>query len=338
MSPTVNEWCAGMPLVEKRPFSSEERERLEREAKRLRRQGWFVVWLYPVLVAFFALIATQGDTSSSLVQTILTGGAILLFLGLPLIILIARDSFRRSRGLFGDLKAEYIKRFVGPPVADSGENETLHTLLRRRMLSADAAEWNLELLPASGRLWRIMDRPVAKWITVETVEIAETPEFASLAAEWLQPVARSEEGTLLGGERDMSEAERDELRTYAKRLWTRPLPFAIGLTLWFSIPLVMLLLSGDPERKISWFRFIFLGTMTLITDISFALAVRNARLLRQDAEVGRLYILRLESSATPSLSPEVAEKPSALVEKLPFSGWDWTREGKPAGWRMTRPS
>jgi hypothetical protein len=339
------EWCAGMPLAMRRPLDEGERRRLGDEARRLRWRGWGVVLLYPVLAAAFALAAARSHEFSPLSQGILAVGAILLFaLCLPVQILVARDAFARSRGLSQDRRCGFIKRYAGELDARAGADQTLLLLRRARLIPADSSgEWSIEVLPASRRVWRVRDRSVAGWIVARAVEVADTPEVAAIAAQWLEPAGRIGNATLLGGQRELSGAEREELCRYARRLWLRPLPWAIGLTLWLSMPVAVLIVEGNLHSRGDWIRFALLALATLWMDAAFLRGLWVAGRLRRDAAAGHVMILRPEPGGPPPPEGEAwppatgaagpdAEEPVTL-EVLPFSHWLWTEDSRPASWR-----
>src|SRR5205814_7331358 len=122
------------------------------------------------------------------------------------------------------------------------------------------------------------------------VGTAAGPRGAAVAAGWLERVARSDGATVLAGARELSDAERDEIRRVARRLWRRPLPYAIGLTLWLAIPLTFLLLGHRFTADLERARFAFLAVITLAVDLRFFSSLRSARLLERDAGAGRVMI------------------------------------------------
>jgi hypothetical protein len=183
---------------------------------------------------------------------------------------------------------------------------------------------------------------VAQW-----AEVAEPPPVAAVAAQWLEPVAHSEEGTLLGGQRELSQAEREELRRFARRLWRHPLPWAVGFTLWLSMPVALLVFGGDPEGKVEGFQLAILAAVTLWIDFHWLRALWISRRLQQDAREGQVLIFRAHPGPAPvpsegelSKSDDPLEEESGLVpvtvEVLPRSQWCWTEDGRPAVWRTVR--
>lgn len=335
---STTEWCAGLPLVQQRPLTLEERDDLRREVVRRRGRGIGIVALFLVLGTLFAFAAARTSPTAEAAQSVLTVGLILLLMvGLPATILLARDAFRQSKALSRDLKAGTVKRFAGP-LPDVSHDRTLQQLRQRGLLSAGPGEDGaLEVLSASGRIWRVHDRPVAGWLVTQTVEVAETPPFAHIAAQWLQPVRKEDGATLFAGARDLSAAECEELCRYARRLWLRLLPLALGLTLWLCMPITVLIVRGNLYSRLDWIRFVFLAAVTISCDVSFAASLLASRRLRRDERAGRVLIVRLEGD-TPLETEANAEPPveAGTIELLPVSRWVWTENGSPATWRKLR--
>src|SRR5438128_9468887 len=125
-SEDVTEWCAGMPLVLRRPLESAERQTLSREMRRLRGFGIGALALYPLLVGLFLFAAAHANAASPLVQDGLAVAAIvLLMVCLPVQLLAARDAFRRRRGLVRDLELGVVTRFARKPGAVAVMDEAL---------------------------------------------------------------------------------------------------------------------------------------------------------------------------------------------------------------------
>ena len=317
-----------------------ERQGLRREAQRLRRVGIGAIALFPCFFAVMALLTIVTQSTRDFAQAASLLMLILTPLGLPVCLLLARDCFRRSKGLFGDLKCDFIKRFEGPLAPNQIADETLERLRRAKLAPKKGAAWyGMEILPASGRVWRVTGAAVRGWVVAQTVEVAQTPEFANIASQWLQPFAQNENATLLGGQRDLSSAEQDELRRFARLLWLRPLPFAAGLTLWAAMPVAAWMLGRHSANAFSFWQALFLVFFAVVTDYHFIHAVLLSRRIGQDAQRGRVMILseqaNLEKDKPPAQSQINAGK-AEIVELLPISRMIWTGDGRPAAWRVLK--
>lgn len=335
---TTTEWCVGLPLIGQRPFEPEEQEYLQRLAQRLRWYGIMAVLSYPLLVCCFGVI--EWIATSSIAQAkeaMMISGLLLLVVCLPMQLLAIRDAFGRRKALLGDLRCGFVKQFAGMMAPDVGTEATLIKLRQARIVPrTGTGHWSLELLPASRRMWRVQEQRVKPWIIANVVEVAQTPEMAGIAAQWLQPVTRNDDETLLGGRRALSQAERDELLRYARHAWTRPLPGAIGFTLWAGVRISSLLLHPLLNTGINWIFFTLFVFFTLLMDVALVMQVLLSRKLRQDAQAGHVIIVGVEKNA-PSVSRVTpADTVPMIREVLPHSKREWTQEGRPAVWRTIR--
>ncbi len=335
---TTTEWCAGLPLIGQRPFEPEEQEYLQRLAQRLRWYGLVALLLYPLLIAVSGVIAwaTTSSAAQGLAGMVLAAVVLLCFYG-PFLLIIVRDTMGRSKVLLEDLRCGYVKQFAGMMSPDVGTEATLIKLRQARIVPrTGTGHWSLEMLPASRRVWRVQEQRVKPWIIANVVEVAQTPEMAAIAAQWLQPVTRKDDETLLGGRRALSQAERDELLRYARHAWTRPLPGAIGFTLWAGVRISSLLLHPLLNTGINWIFFTLFVFFTLLMDVALVMQVLLSRKLRQDAQAGHVIIVGVEKNAQ-SVSPETPANTVPMIrEVLPHAKREWTQEGRPAVWRTIR--
>ena len=330
MTEELTEWCMGLPLTQRRELDEAERQKLQRQVNFLHGCGIGLLLLYPALAAFVCIVAWA--TSMSVEETkaaLVVGGILVSVVILPVLLLSVRDILHRRRALLSDLSAQSVKRFAGVFTPGAG-GEDFAKKLRRACFAPDktTGEWSIEVLAASGRVWRVQDQPVKAWMNAPIMELARTPEMASIAAQWLQPVPLPTPDKVMGGQREMSPAEREELRRYARRLWLRPLPVAIGLTLWAGIPLSLQLFSHHAANRKSSVPFSILVGLAALTDAQFVTALRLSRRMQRDGQIGRVAIVRVEHS-------DPARPAGPVIEILPLARREWTRAGQPASWRMS---
>ena len=315
-------WCLDLPLTRQRPLEALERDRLAGEVMRLRRKVWLLWCGFAASGVLFFCVATPSNPQANVEQAALTvAGIVLTAVGLPITMLISRDWVRRGRLLRADLRRDVVKCY-GEPVAAS------------RMV---------EVLAASRYLWRVDGVPALGWKPVEEVELADAPPFAAFAAEWLQPLGDDPASGVSRGERDMSSQEVEELRRSARRLWLRPLPLAVGLTAWASLPITALALAGPFHSVWEWLRTGMLVASAATNDFLVIQGLLLARLFRADCRNGRIVIVRFEAPPALDLSvppgnvsasePLLGQPAPVTLEVLPISGRVWTEEGRPAAWR-----
>lgn len=343
----TREWCSGLPLVHRRSLSEAERERIRREAGVLRRRGCRDVILFLASFSVVLVIAPQTDRGAQPAQNVLTVGFVLwILVGLPVTLLLARDSFTRGRQLRRDLRHGTVKRFAGAsPLVD----DTFRRLWRAHLApDQQGDEWTLEVLPASGRVWRAMDLPVPFWMVVQTVEVAEPPPFAEIASQWLSPIEQEGEATLMIGQRELSREEREEMCRYSRRLWQGLLPLATCLTLWLSVPVTLMIGNGSIHiHPLNRLRLVFLAICTAAVDYELVSALRLAHRMRRDESDGRVVIVRIvkdssraclhDAGAGDAAKQQDGEEKRDVAEVLPMSRRLWTENGRPSAWRLTPP-
>ena len=340
---TTTEWCAGLPLVETRPLDSRTRQLLQQEEQKYRKRGYGTLALYAIAVGLFILAAVIAPSDPEETKSLLIFAVfILTAVGLPVILLITREFSGRRKSLSQDLTTGIVKHFAGRSGVIPVGDEVWQQMREAHLIPNDLhAEWSMDVLAASGRVWQISGQPIKRWQVVRTVEIATTPAYAAVATQWLQPVESPGPTPLLAGQRAMSPAEREELRRYAGRLWRRPLPTAIALTLWCAFPMASILMKGSLNTTEDWFSFVVLAAFTIANDGWLLKTVQDARKLMQDEKAGYVVMVRA-TDASPGqpatiVTPGIQAPETDVHEVLVVSRKIWTRGGYPVSWRMVRP-
>lgn len=294
---------------------------------------WVVLFLALGTGVFIAEAEGVARFALILATLLLFGGTVALFLA-------ARLFLGDSRALARDARRGYVQRYAGilppPEEIDPG----LQSLLAAGLLKRDRAvpQW-FEVLPHSGFLWQANGARPRCWIPLmaaQPVEVAETPAFAAIAAEWTEPVSGAGAPVRVG-QRELSPDEVRELRQQLRRvLWVR-LAWAIPLNLWFGTVLLLDIHAGHLPRGSGWAywhdaaAFLVLGAVTILTDLLLLRSLQEAWIHAREARIGRVVIVR--SPLVEDETPE--ETPAAWVtlELLPLSEAVWTIDGDPAGWR-----
>ncbi len=338
---SMTEWCLGLPLVEDKPFGTEEADTLRRESGGWWKRGLLALLAAPTLSALvLILLALHGGRSDVIgtAETVLMVLAVIL--GVPCALLQARDWLRRGRDLSRDLKAGHIKRFEGLTAEAETGNGIWKRLVKIGALPGeDVTRVSIEVLPASGRIYKTEGHLLQPWMTASRTSVADAPEFASIAAQWLQPVAQTAEGEVLAGRRELSDPEKTEIRRHARLLWLRPLPFALFFSIWFFFPLLVLLFRGKLDTSAEWASILRAGIGTVASDFFLIRGLLLARKLNRDAASGYVGIIRVEpriQKPTPEgflLGKPPSSEPRLTTELLFVSQWTWTYGGRPANWR-----
>jgi hypothetical protein len=210
------------------------------------------------------------------------------------------------------------------------------TLSRRLRQDAEASEVELftqtdndgvthhtERLPFSGLLWTINGKPTVVISVADSVPVANLPEAASVAAQWLTPTMRTREKNYFANKRDLTASEERELRRHQLYLawerWRGLYAFDLFVTLVVSVSLI-----GAQLELMD-----IVGLVALLTTLLgfHSRPVRDlwtAISLAHDIASRRLLIVRVERGQ--------AESP--VYEVLPRSGMPWSVNGAPASWRL----
>jgi hypothetical protein len=252
-----------------------------------------------------------------------------------LLILHARSALQRARALRHDAHEGVADRFEGPlPMAAESE-PTLRRLLKRGLLDLHTLEpqW-IEVLACSGKVWRVNGHRPGGWVSAPCVEVAPTPEFAGIAAEWLSLENSNEE--VRTTQRDLSAPEVEELRRYARRLSRRRLLPAALFAAWATAGLW----SGPPIAPggsgSDLFQMILVGLLATTAFVLYLALFRWFFLsyrLGRDAQIGRVVIVRVP--VPPDEETREAEPEHRVLEFLPSSRGLWTTDGHPAPWRLS---
>ena len=191
---------------------------------------------------------------------------------------------------------------------------------------ADGVTHQSERLPTSGVVWTINDKPTAITSIEDSIPVANAPDSATTAAQWLAPCMESSEKKYFANRRQMTNSESVELRQHQLQLaWVR----WRGL---YAFDLFVGLVLGLSASGIALGTYDKLGTVSLLA-VLFAFHTRPAKdlwtalSLSSDIAQGRLLIVKVERD----------EATSPIYEVLPRSGMPWSVDGCPAPWRLGLP-
>ena len=319
MEPNEPNWCAGLHITRSRPLTVSELGRIRSRRRWLIARALLsLVGIPVVLILFVAATAIPAAPEDSFISI----GAVIpialgIFLGIPLCIAVANDYFKRAGVLKRQSRSSKVlvcEGVVGDVVAKPSD---LRRIVR---LIGDDSEVVLEVLRESGLVWAINGRPQESWIVVPRVRIANTPERARLAAQYVRPV-QTEDGTFRLHQRLLSEEERLELQDYLPRRF-----LIIGVVaLWVNAAAAPhVVLYGRHHDGVPLIPLLLLaGAFWCDTHLVFG--IRRRRRLRTDLREGFVVIYQSDPSLTASQE--------TVVEFLPYSGAEWTTGGRPAPWR-----
>ena len=308
----ISVWCVGLPLESRRPLTPEECAELHHESRRDQWRGIAAIVLIPVMSFAFMLMGAL--TSLLSIPDELSGGVALIagFILLPIAILKANDWFGARKLARRDLKAGTVSRFVG----------SIGLLIGPQVI---------EVLDGSDRLWRRNLSLVKQSTILPRTEAAATPDFAAIAAEWVQPLAPGQPDAPYVSDREMTGTEQTELNGIIRRLrWDR----WVWLVAMNLLVVVILIGAADagrgPDPNSVVFVVLLFGS-TAYGDYRWLRRLQLASSLTRDLRVGRILIARMP--LPPGSDETHAPALSAPEEFLPHSQALWTVDGLPAPWR-----
>ena len=342
---TSRETCLGLPFVEERPISEEERTILQKEAQQSLGQsciwGCLAPFVYIILITIFIVVGniifpTTNDASTF--QVIALAIIMVFSTGLAAVFLLkANDKNKIRKIVRKDLRKSNLKCYQG--FAPGIDQENIHKPEVQSEPSVQIAGVDismfepitLEVFSSSRRLWQVNGTRVKELICVPEEHTAFQPEQAQIAAKWVEP-ARIIEGRTIdvsqSGRRNLSKQEADEIRRRAHIAWRKPGLIALLSTAYLGAQAIRQWQLG-PHANLQWSVYIFIALILWI-DIRFVKIVWESWQLSKDATDGTVVITRLPDEMN---GDELLRK-GAVIEWLPNAKHNWTINGEPAPWRL----
>jgi hypothetical protein len=233
------------------------------------------------------------------------------------------DLLRRRRRIAADLRRGEVACFEGG--ARAAVSERTRIILARENFPVDGAlSVAFESLCGSGRLWSVGGVRSRSWMLLPLQTPAAMPEHATVAANWVRPVASQGTATLLARTRLLSIDERAEIAGLLRRSLRRTMREAVGVVI--TLGLVM---PGSLRARSAMGLRLAGATLCALVLLRFgrklARDLRLARALSRDRANGMVQIVRTRAREDAEMSP--------ATEILPASRVAWTRGGEPVPWR-----
>ena len=323
-------WCAGLPFTGERPLSDREQSELLALQARLTRLSRFVGLCALPTFGVVALLAQSLHIRPVLLALdtdISRPPGILTTLTAALVIVELWLSYRFNRhatALKKDIACGTALTYCGVLSERSRMEPTQQRLLASGMLTTDPdLTQSIELLTESHILWRVNGAPIKHTVKPALTEVAPLPQYASIAAQWLEPVSRHKQAILYGGRRELSEEEKKELKRFVRRLVVRPATSSLPVSC-LSLALATEMYRDHPIDTDTVFWIFVIGGVFNIALYLFQIS--QAKRFMSDLQVGYVGIRRVET-----LGADAHTEPD--IEFLPTTGMLWTRSGEPAAWR-----
>lgn len=335
MIPTKQVWCLTLPLIDERPLTNEEILLLRRQRRRA------------IALAILGFVGTPISMFGWLSAMVIAGesvviGATSFVIGITLTIFCALSGYQqmvRVRVYQRELQRCILQRFVGniSDIDNSVVAGIIERFMRKVGIEPTDGDVCVEISGGSGRVLRINDQLYhGSPIYLKCSETAQPPEFASIAAQWLEKIGETDSGeTVLGGRRELSMAELTELKNLQFTAWWRPLRWRLLLLLWPIIPITMAWCSHNTPPIAAC---IILLAIIGFSALPVTRGIRFAYKLVGAVKYGVVGILQYPDGT--ALSPDTdndaaptGEAQEVTVEILPDSDIIWTLNGTPASWR-----
>ncbi len=327
-------WCCGFPCTGRFPLEQQEILTLKRRQSRATWLGILYTIIAPVsFIIFFALLLSFGNNAYS--EKYFTYGIFISLAIIGALFCLGNDVQKRAKLTKADINAGHYLRFSGVETAHIFHTQTQQHLFGRYMKK----NVQLDILPASGRIYRINGELIEKWHVVPRTEVAETPEIAGIAANWLDIVQNTDDIHLEAGKRELNKAEKSELTRYARSRW-KPMVWVTCITLpWASIILYLCITTRSLPDGSNLMPFLLLESVAIASLYILIKGLVLAKKINDAIRNG--YVLILRETPTEKQLTEYRKKnnhddepTSVTVEVIPNCDIIWTVDGKVAEWRM----
>ena len=327
--PDTEKWCIGLRHNGQRPQSTEDHDYLiARKKQEMHRfQTYLMLGLaFAVLWLAESLIDPSESARGRPFSQLFFFISSFLFLFSFITLRSARKLLLNIRRIQGDIRGGILEIYEGMAEDLSVSNRAI-------------LEW-VKLLPAgtpvvmerfreSGLVYRMNGTLFYCPVPLPCAQVARTPDYAAIAAEWVEPLAHERKDLAYINQRAMSQMERTELTRWSMQLILRPLIMSLVLDFWAAF---IYWAHGGHVEKIDPF-ILYLALLLLAGWWSATLFQRISAAWRfyEDLRVGQVMIARMadpehtSSDGTPILL--------APQEFLPISRVLWTKNGHPAPWR-----
>lgn len=317
-------WCLGIPCTGSRPLSFEETLFLNEQLSIIRAL-WISIVSASFVIPFFAftlfyfMSEALPDFFGNFFAIIII---FMLFIGFPVLFLLAKDYFKKAKNLKKDIAAGFVYFFEGVP----DEKDRFFKKLRIP-IEKESKKLIFEVLPA-GFIFSLNGKLVKTRGELEITEASSAPEnpyVISLPKELLQGNTEQNKEWL---RRRLTPLELNELKKHSKQLLKISKPtFAFMI----FVPCFASLGAASSASLAEWFEEFKVG---LIIGLSFWLCtiyfyirrVLYSRKFSEDIDLGWVIIFRKQEEQGSENQQEI----------LPVSSALWTDKGKPSKWRMMK--
>jgi len=326
------ETCLGLPFVEERPISVEERAALQREARQSlgRSCAWGCSTPF-VFFIFLCIMTSVFPSNNDATNLQISPGMIVMILGLAAgaaFFLLAYDRYKLRKIAKQDLRDGNIKCYQGfLPRDQLGVSGYRRRLTAAKLAGVDVSVFEpitLEVFCDSRRLWMVNGTHVNKVVRVPEGHTAFQPGQAQIFTQNTVGFSQNER-------RELSQKETYEIRRRSKTAWQEPGLVALFFTIfWGALAIWQWHICSHTHSQWNAYLFVIFIALIIWFNFDFAEAAWESWRLSKDAKHGIVVITRLPDEVN---GEEVLRKGN-VVEWLPYSNLNWTINGEPAQWRL----
>jgi hypothetical protein len=320
----IHRWRAGLQQKSARDLSIDERNILRNRQKK--RMGEGILGILFGIVCFVVSPAMD-TTDTNILHSLLSLG---FFIAACMLFVYGRNKLIHSFWYKKDCAAARAEIYVGD-ISSNPKDKTARKLIREGILyPLPDHQQEVEFLYPSGCVWKANGVLVNRRIMAPLMETAAEPPYASIAAEWVEPLDTLNPKAAYVNMRKMSSYERIELQKHLNSVIRLPLIYA-GLTNAASIAILFGFapLSILSNSMIPWMIF----GLAIIWNINLLLRIYSVASIIKDLKSGVLVIARTPKDTSHELPDDIQLSPPS--EFLPISRILWSQNGTPAAWRIS---
>jgi hypothetical protein len=330
----VHRWFLGMEQKSERRIKPQEADAVKRRIFLLKTRPIQIIFVAAILISPVILLNSLQYNSKILDLTSSIVAIFTLLLGLPILILVTKDSYQAAAILTSDLRAGRVFIFEGSITAIWNRHKIFKRLFKEHLIDMDVnGKQRIEVLPVSGAVMDANGLKPDRWREGVIVEATAPPEQHYDAIVTGPEGDIGEQADLL--QRHMSQGEIAELALHITRR-KRPPSILVFLSVWLLVLIVALSLHASEGKLRQWFDAYH--WQTVLVCISYSIVsyryirdLRIVRLMNQDVGLKMLKIIR------PKPEFEYVDKEKIpVLEVLPISLICWSSDGRPYSWRLSK--
>jgi hypothetical protein len=336
MYSAIGKWCLGLPYEGVRELTGEEVAHLKLRISSFQRLSVICALVFGALFSILFIFLYKNAFFYNMPESFDATLAIFMLIGVltPLVGAMSADYFIKARALKRDLSKGFIYQFSGIIGGSEEMGRAQQSLIKSGLITSQGnTAQQIEVLPASGAIFKANRTVPSRWIHAEIGEAVTLPKRAFILALPKEMLGVAIVGKLKLMRRRMSTEEMKELLEHIQNMRVPQVSFVLYAVFLTGILLVSYInqptaewLKGNPA---------FLGlcaTLFFLMLFVYVTSILRARKLTKDSELGWVIIFPLDGKpAFKGCDPATTQ-----AELLPISFGAWNVAGKPSLWRLIK--